>query len=169
MTHQREHADNLPPAETEEKIWQLAEDIGICMLTTWSGTEQHSRPLSARVDRDAHAIFFLVDEGGHKNKEIARFPEVSCAFVDTSANNYVVIAGEAAITNDRAKINEIWTDFAKAWWENADDPAIRLLTVKPTRGELWDGPHGPVAMAKLALGAMTGNGPDMGDTGKTPM
>lgn len=169
MPHDRKHADHLSPAETEDRIWELADDIGICMLTTWSGGEQHSRPLSATVDRDAHAIYFLVDQSGHKNEEIARFPEVSCAFVDKGANNYVVIAGEASITNDREKIRDIWNDFAKAWWDDENDPAIRLLTVKPTRGELWDGPHGPVAMAKLAFGAVTGNGPDMGEAGKTRM
>lgn len=165
----KEHADHLSPAETEDKIWKLADDIRICMLTTWSGSEQHSRPLSATVDRDGHAIYFLVDQSGHKNEEIAKFPEVSCAFVDKGANNYVVIAGEATVTDDRAKIKDIWNDFAKAWWDDENDTAIRLLTVKPSRGELWDGPHGPVAMAKMALAAASGKGPDMGEFGKTRM
>lgn len=166
MAHHKEHADQLSPAETEDKVWKLAEDIGICMLTTWSGSEQHSRPLSATVSREDNAIYFLVDEEGHKNEEIERFPEVSCAFVSKRDNHYVVIAGEASISNDRARIAEIWSDFAKAWWENENDPSIRLLTVRPTRAEVWDGPGGLVAMAKLAFAAVTGRGPDMGEMGK---
>ena len=169
MSHHTEQADQLSPAETEDKIWKLADDIKICMLTTWSGSEQHSRPLTAHVDRDAHALYFLVDEAGHKNEEIEKYPEVSCAFVDKGSNNYVVIAGEAKITNDRARIAEIFSNFAKAWWDDENDPAIRLLTVTPSRGELWDGPGSAVAKAKLALAAATGGDIDMGETGKTSM
>ena len=166
MSHS-EQAEQLSPAETEDKVWKLADKIGICMLTTWSGTEQHARPLSAHVDRDAHALYFLVDASGHKNAEIEKFPEVSCAFVDKGANDYVVIAGEATVTNDRARIKDIWSDFAKAWWDGENDPSIRLLTVKPTRAELWDGPNGLAAMAKMAFAAATGGDVDMGETGKT--
>lgn len=169
MSHHAEQADHLSPAETEDRIWKLADDIRICMLTTWSGSEQHSRPLSAHVDRNQHALYFLIDESGHKNVEIEQFPEVSCAFVDKNANNYVVIAGTAKVTNDRAKIKDIWSNFAKAWWDSADDPSIRLLTVTPSRGELWDGPGSAVAKAKLLFSAATGGDIDMGETGKTDM
>lgn len=168
MSH-HEQADHLSPQETEDRIWTLAKDIGVCMLTTWSGAEQHARPLSAHVVREENALYFLVDESGHKNEEIAQYPQVSCAFVDKGANDYVVIAGEAEITNDRRMIAELFSNFAKAWWDDETDPAIRLLTVRPTRGELWDGPSGPVATAKLLFAAATGGDIDMGDTGKTRM
>ncbi len=162
-----DNAEVLSPQEAENKVWELAEDIGICMFTTWSGTEQHSRPLAATVRRDEHAIYFLVDESGHKNVEIDKFPEVSCAFVDKKSNDYVVIAGEAHLSNDREKIKDIWTDMAKAWWDSENDPSIRLLTVSPSRGEIWDGPNGFAAMAKMAFAAATGHEPDMGEMGKT--
>lgn len=169
MSHHSEQAEHLSPAETEDKIWKTADDIKICMLTTWSGSEQHSRPLSAHVARNEHALYFLVDESGHKNEEIAKFPEVSCAFVDKGSNDYVVIAGEAKITNDRAKIAELWSNFAKAWWDDENVPAIRLITVSPSRGELWDGPGSAIAKAKLLFSAATGGDIDMGETGKTRM
>lgn len=166
MSHHSEHTDQLSPEETRDRVWEHADDIGVCMLTTWSGAEQHSRPLAAHPVREEHAIYFLVDESGHKNVEIEQYPEVSCAFVDKNANNYVVIAGTAEISNDRRKIAELFSKFAQVWWEDENDPAIRLLTVTPTRGELWDGPGGLAAKAKVAFSAATGGDIDMGESGK---
>jgi general stress protein 26 len=158
-----EHSDKTP-AEIEERIWELAKKIDIAMLTTWDGTKQRSRPLSARIDRDTRQINFLVDVEGHKNEEIAQYPTVSCAWVDNSGHKYVVVSGQAKVTNDRAKIAELWTDFDKAWWENENDPSIRLLTVTPEEGELWDSPGRIVAAAKMAFAAVTGKAPEFGET-----
>lgn len=159
--------ETLSPQETEDRIWELADDINICILTTWNGTEQNARPLWAHVERDERALYFLVDESGHKNEEIAKYPQVSCAFVDKGGNNYVVIAGNAELSNDRAKIADLFSPFAKAWWDDENDPAIRLLTVRPTSGEVWDGPSGPIASAKMLFAAATGGDIDMGESGST--
>lgn len=109
----KERTDDNPVSheEAQNRVWELAKTINIGMLTTWDGEQQHSRPLSARVRREEHAIYFLVDETGKKNAQIERFPSVSCAWSDNSSYKYALIAGEAKITNDRAKISEIWTDF----------------------------------------------------------
>lgn len=160
----RDHS--LTPAEAEDRIWELADKIGTCMFTTWDGELQHSRPLAAHVDRDAHAIHFLVDADGHKNIEVEQYPQVSCAFADKGANSYVVIAGIASLSNDRDKIRDLWSRWAKAWWDDAEDPAIRLLTVVPERGEVWDGPAPLVSLAKMALAAASDGRPDMGDHAK---
>lgn len=163
MTH---HDQDLSQSEAENRIWELADKIGTALLTTWTGSEQHGRPLAAHVTRDEHAIYFLVDEDGAKNEEIAQYPQVSVAFADKGANSYVFIAGTARITNDRGKIGDLWSKFAQAWWDDENDPAIRLLTVTPERGEVWDGPGRVAALAKIALAAATDGRPDLGDNAR---
>lgn len=158
--------DTLSPQDTVERIWELAEKIDICMLTTWDGRQQRSRPMSARVRRDEHAIYFLTDLEGHKLTEIENYPHVSLAWADNGGHKYVVIAGEAEVSNNRAKIEELWSKFDKAWWDNASDPSIRLLKVTPDDGEVWDSPNMLVSAAKMLATAATGAKPDMGDTGK---
>ncbi|MHA6297396.1 pyridoxamine 5'-phosphate oxidase family protein [Devosia sp. CAU 1758] len=167
MTDQ--HADTLSPEEANDRIWELADKINICMLTTWDGEQQRSRPMGSRVRRDEHAIYFLTDIEGHKLTEIDKFPHVSLAWADNGGHKYVVIAGEAVVSNDRAKIEELWTNFDKAWWDDASDPQIRLLKVTPEDGEVWDSPNMLVAGAKMLAAATTGAKPDMGDTGKAQM
>ncbi len=67
------------PAEIIDRAWELAEKIDICMFTTWSGEEQHSRLMSSRPRRDENAIYFLADVSGEKNAEIEAFPLISLA------------------------------------------------------------------------------------------
>lgn len=167
----KEHTDDNPksPQEVEDRIWELVEKIDIGMFTTWDGEQQHSRPLSARVRRDEHAVHFLVDVEGDKNGQVEHFPSVSCAWADNSHYKYVLIAGAARLTNDRAKIAELWSDFDKAWWDDATDPSIRLLTLTPENGELWDSPGKAVALVKMVVAAVTGSAPQMGDHAKVSL
>lgn len=163
------HENDKTPAEVTDRIWELAEKIDICMFTTWDGENQRSRPMSARVYREENAIHFLTDIETHKLSEIERFPTVSLAWVDSGGHKYVVIAGTAAVSNDRARITELWSDWDKAWWDDANDPAIRLITVTPEDGELWDSPNAAVAMAKMAVAAVTGAAPNMGDNAQVKL
>jgi general stress protein 26 len=167
----KERQDDNPksPEEVRERIWELADKIDICMFTTWDGEEQHSRPLSARVRRDEDRIYFLVDESGDKNAEIERFPKVSCAWADNGNYKYVLISGQAQLTNDRAKISELWSKSDEAWWEDDTDPTIRLLTLTPEHGELWDSPGKAVALAKMVAAVVTGGAPEMGENAEVDL
>ncbi|MCZ4345699.1 pyridoxamine 5'-phosphate oxidase family protein [Devosia sp. J2-20] len=163
------HDNEKTPAEVQDRIWELADKIDICMFTTWDGERQRSRPLSARPRRDEHAVHFLVDESGHKNEQVDKYPFVSMAWVDNGGHKYAVVSGKAKLSNDRAKITELWSDWDKAWWDDATDPSIRLLTVTPEDGELWDSPNQAVALAKMAYAAVTGDAPDMGENAKVDL
>ena len=152
-----------------DRIWELAGSIRICMFVTWDGERQRVRPLAAMPERDEHAIYFLTDVNGVKDDQIERFPIVSLAFADTSANKYVSITGKATVTNDRAKIKELWNPADKAWFDSAEDPRIRLITVHPDDAELWDGNHTVVAAMKMLASAVTGAKPDMGKNKKVSL
>ncbi|MGV8831918.1 MAG: pyridoxamine 5'-phosphate oxidase family protein [Devosia sp.] len=163
------HDTKMTPAEVQDRIWKLADKIDICMFTTWDGERQRSRPLSARVFRAEHAIYFLVDESGHKNEQVEKYPFVSMAWVDSGGHKYAVISGRAKLSNDRARIADLWNDWDKVWWDDASDPAIRLLSVTPEDGELWDSPNTVVATAKMAYAAVTGKAPEMGENAKVDL
>lgn len=169
MAKEHPNDSRKTPEEVQDRIWELAKKINVCMFTTWDGHRQTSRPLSARVAREDHAIYFLVDEDGEKNTQLEQFPLVSCAWADNSDYKYAVVSGPARITNDRAKIKSLWSNFDKAWWESADDPTIRLLTLTPEGGELWDSPGRVVTMAKMAVALVTGAAPKMGDNAKVKL
>ncbi len=156
----------MPANDAIDQIWDLAKSIDICMFVNWDGSAQRARPLSARPNRDEGRIYFLVDQSGAKDEQIERFPIVTMTFADNHAHDYVVITGKAIVSSDRAKIAEIWTSFDKAWWDDASDPSIRLITVEPGDAELWKGPNRVIAGAKMLASAVTGAKPEFGDNVK---
>jgi general stress protein 26 len=169
MATHREQESDLTPAEATHRIWELAKEIDICMFVSWDGEYNRARPLSARVCRGDNAIYFLVNNDSAKTKQLSNYPKVTLAWSDSSHYKYVTISGPAAVTNDRGKIAELWEKSDAAWWDNADDPEIRLITVKPDEGELWDSPGLIVATAKMVFAAVTGTKPDVGDNAKVDL
>ena len=152
-----------------ERVWKLMQKIGFCMLASHDGQLIRGRPMAAHVERDENCVYFLTDADSHKDEEIARDPTVALFFADTSGQNYVAVTAEAAISNDRDKIRELWSTPAKAWWDDPEDPSIRVLKVTPHDAQYWDGPGTVAAYAKMAAAAMSSSRPDMGDHAKVRM
>lgn len=72
-----------------DRVWTLAEKIGICMLVSRDGENLRARPMAAFFDREGHAIYFLTDTKSHKDEEIAHDPHVVLAFADTGGQTYL--------------------------------------------------------------------------------
>ncbi|AYD05181.1 pyridoxamine 5'-phosphate oxidase family protein [Neorhizobium sp. NCHU2750] len=151
------------------KVWKLIEKIGFCMLTTQSGSDLRARPMAAHAEEIENAIYFLTDVASHKDDEIARHPNVCLAFADSKGQKYVSISGTAEVQNDREKIHDLWATPAKAWWDNADDPSIRVLKIIPSYAEYWDRPGTVISYIKMAAAAVSSSRPDMGDSAKVEM
>lgn len=152
-----------------ERVWELIEKMPICMLTTWDGKELHSRPMDARARRNENQIYFLTDARHHKDDDIARFPKLNIAFSDSGDQKFVSLSGHAEVSNDPAKIKELWEPTAKAWWDSPDNPNIRVLKVTPVEAQFWDGPGMVVSLAKMMVAAATGEKPNLGDNRKVAM
>jgi general stress protein 26 len=149
-----------------DSIWKLAEGIDFCMFVTWDGERQRARPLSSRPKRDENRIYFLTSVEGEKDNQIEQFPKVTLAYADIRSHDYLTVTGNAVVSNDRTKIKELWTAADSAFWDDEDDPSIRLIAVTPEDAELWVGPNRLVAGAKLAAAALTGAKVDMGENVK---
>ena len=152
--------------EHVERIWTLAKRIGIAMFVTWDGKTQRARPLAATVEKDEGAIYFLTDINSEKDEQIAEYPMVSVSFSDHKHSKYVALAGKATISNDRARIKQLWSPFAKAWWEGPEDPSIRVIKVIPHDAELWDSPGRIVTTISMLAAAVTGRSPKIGENAK---
>lgn len=149
-----------------DRVWDLMKKIGFAMLVTRDGEKLRARPMSAYLERDSNTILFLTDARRHKDDEIARNPNVNLSFADAGSQKYVSIGGIAAVSNDRAKIRELFSTPAKAWWDSADDPNIRVLKVTPEDAEFWDSPGTVISYVKMAAAAVTGTRPDIGENRK---
>lgn len=157
--------DNDPVTQT----WDLMGKIGFCMLSTLRGEDIRARPMAAHLEPVENAIYFLTDVESTKDDEISRWPHVGLAFADSKGQKYVSVTGTAELSNDRERIREIWSTPAKAWWESADDPSIRLLKVTPHYAEYWDSPGTIVSYVKMLAAAVSDSRPDMGENAKVQL
>jgi len=156
-------------AQNVDRVWELMKKIGFAMLVTHDGDKLRARPMSAHAERENNAVYFLTDARNHKDEEIKRNPNVNLSFADAGDQKYVSVTGTAAISNDRAKIKQLFSMPAKAWWDSAEDPNIRLLKVTPDDAEYWDSPGTVISYVKMAAAAATGTRPEIGDNRKVSL
>jgi len=152
-----------------ERTWALMEKIRFCMLSTLDGKEIRSRPMAAHFEPIENAIYFLTDVKSDKDDEIDKYANVGLAFADSKGQKYVSVTAEAEVSNDRERIEDLWSTPAKAWWDNADDPSIRVLKVTPKYAEYWDSPGTVVSYIKMIAAAVSDSKPDMGDNAKVDL
>jgi general stress protein 26 len=156
-------------ARDVDRAWELMKKIGFAMLVTRDGDKLRARPMSAYLERENNAVYFLTDARRHKDEEIARNPGINPSFADASDQKYVSITGTAIVSNDRAKIKQLFSTPAKAWWDSADDPNIRVLKITPDEAEFWDSPGTIISYVKMAAAAVTGARPEIGDNRKVEL
>jgi general stress protein 26 len=150
------------------RVWEILEKNSTGMLTTRFSDGLRARPMDARPDREASAIFFLTDVRGYKDDEIAANPDV-CYVVTTQDDNvYLSITGRASVARDTARAEKIWKKIDGIWWKGGpDDPNGRVLIIEPLTAELWDGPSNSlVAAFEFAKAKVTGEKPFIGENRK---
>ena len=55
-----------------DRVWQIVEKVGVCMLTTKFEGGLRARPLEARSDRRSGRLLFITDVHSSKRDEVER-------------------------------------------------------------------------------------------------
>jgi general stress protein 26 len=153
--------------EQLDRVWDIIEQVGVCMLATRFAGGLRARPLEARPDRDAGLIWFVTDLRSSKEEEIETEHDVGLVFIDAKKKAYLSITARAEVLRDHAKAAEIWKETDNVWWKGPDDPNVCVLRVIPATAELWDGPaSSAVAAYEFAKARLTGTKPNLGENRK---
>lgn len=160
---------NLMDSKGLEKLKELIDSAKMCHFVT----DLTNRPLAARpmatqqVDEDG-TIWFFSGKSSDKNKDIENSSEVQLFYSQTGNSEYLSVYGHAEVLVDRNKIDELWSPFAKTWFnEGKDDPELTLIKVVPEEAYYWDTKHNKfVSLAKILVGAVIGKQMDDGVEGK---
>ena len=158
----------IKPQKTGEltKLGELIEDMSVAMLTTFNDAEGMlmSRPMSPQEMCEEGAIWFLTDPNSHKVKHLQ---VMNLGFSNESDSTYVSISGHGEIVDDRARIESLWTVFAKPWFpKGVDSSNLALLKFVPHSAEYWDAPNSKmVRMLAMAASIVAAKPIGMGDHG----
>lgn len=159
---------NLEHQEARKKIKELAEEIDFCMFCTkLAHVPSEVRPMSTRMVDDEGHIWFFSRLDSHKNADILQDNRVQLLYASPGDSHFLNVFGRAKILQDRHRSEELWTVFAKAWFqEGINDPELSLIKVEPESAHYWDTKHGRmVALFQIAASAITGKTMDDGIEG----
>ena len=71
-----------------DRVWQIIEKVGVCMLTTRFDGGLRARPLEARPDRTSGRLLFMTDVHSAKRDEVERWPEVGLVFIGAADKSH---------------------------------------------------------------------------------
>ncbi len=154
--------------EAINKLKDLIEGIDFAMLTTVSGKQLRSRPMSTQQFQENGEIWFFTSDETHKVEEIQQDNRVNVAYSKPSDNAYVSVSGTATLVKDRAKIEELWNPILKAWFpKGLEDPHLALLKISVEDAEYWDSPNSTVVqLVGFVKALVSGEQADGGEHGK---
>jgi len=171
MSESQDHDMNYHELSGEagrEKIAELVKGIHIAMMTTLAtdGT-MSSRPMAIQDKPFDGTFWFLTRVNSGKVGEVAKDQDVTLAFAEPKDSKYIALKGIAAVSQDRAKIKELWNPMYKAWFpKGEDDPEIAVMSVEISEADYWEASGSKVVMlAKYAVAAATGGKMPVGEAG----
>lgn len=152
-----------------DRVWDIIEKVGVCMLTTQFAGGLRARPLEARPDREARLIFFVTDVHSPKEDEVAAAPDVGIVFIDADEKAYLSITGRASVLRDVEKTKAVWRKTDEVWWPDGPGSLdVSLLRIEPSTAELWDGPASAAVTAfEFVKARLTGQEPNLGENRKS--
>jgi general stress protein 26 len=161
--------ENLHHEEAIAKMQELVKHNPICLFTTNIRQEPlTARPMSAQHVDNAGNFWFLSPAESHKNEEIRHDPWVQLFFANPAAAEFLTLYGVATVSQDRKKIEELWTPLAKAWFKDGiDTPDITAICIKPEEAYYWDTKSSKmISMLKIIASAISGRTAEDGIEGR---
>ena len=151
--------------DQRELVSEIMKDTRIAILTYVDELGRLvSMPMGTQDFEDPGTVHFITHADSDKMAAIAANPSVNVAY--SSGKGWVSLSGNAARNDDRALLEELWDPSASAFMDGGpEDPNSTLLTVTADSASYWESPGKVATVVQMAKGVVTGDDPDLGDTG----
>jgi len=132
--------------ETRIATLTYADDAGR-LVSTPMGTQDFENPST---------IWFITELDTDKVAAIRQRPSVNIAYA--SDKGWVSLAGHAVVSEDRAKLEDLWDPSVSAFMKgDAQDPNNGLLEITADTAEFWESPGKAAMLVQLVKGVLTDN------------
>ncbi|WP_226941904.1 pyridoxamine 5'-phosphate oxidase family protein [Pseudooceanicola spongiae] len=149
--------------EMTKQFWKRIEDVRAGMLHT---DDTRIVPMSGYPDSDENAIWFITADGADAYEAAVAGRETSFIVSDASAKIYARVHGSLSAVNDQAKLDELWSPVASAWFKDGrEDSSVRLVRLTPKKAEVWLTDGGAGFLYEVAKANLTEQTADAGEHG----
>ena len=156
-----------------EQLYEMIDEIEVAMMTT-RRRDGHleSRAMATQKRASGADLWFVGAEGTGKLRDIEYDPHVNLAYYKDRTREWVSVSGTATLSNDRAKIHELYARDWGIWFPDEDDPRhgtpddprFVLIGVEIHAASfLTLGRPQPVVLFEVVKGWVTGDTPDLGE------
>ncbi len=149
--------------EQKDTFWTRLDKVRAGMLHT---DPDRVVPMSHYVDEDRGVLWFITAEGTDAHEAAKEGKAVHHIVGEADAKLYARIDGRLSVSDDKEKLDELWSPVAAAWFEDGrEDDNVRLIKLTPTKAEAWmtDGAAG--FLYEIAKANLSETTPDAGDHG----
>lgn len=152
-----------------DKIQDLIKDVKFAMMSTTNKKgDIHAWPMTTtEASLGAKEIWFIGDKTSDVVKDIQDDARIGLTYATQDSKNYVSISGNAELSDDKDKLEELWSPMDSAFFEEGkEDPKVQLIKVVPHGAECWISGSSTVNMFKMAVAAVQ-EGKTAEDIGET--
>lgn len=167
-----ETSEFTPTEKKLDELYELIDEIEIALMTTRRPDGMLvTRPMATQEREPFADLWFVTSIDTHKIDELQNDPNISIGYYNDDTKEWVSVSGTATITQDRAKIKELYEPDWKAWFEDEggnrdggpDDPRLALILVDAhTVTYLKSDQSRPRVLFEIVKGMVTGDTPDLG-------
>ena len=160
---------NPTRAEAVKTVAGLIKDIKFAMLiSTNDKGHLHGRPMTTQQTEFDGDIWFIGSKDSEVVHDVKSRPQVNVSYADTGSNNYVSVHGTAELVEDRAKLDELWSDMYNMYFEGGkEDPNVQLIKIDTHGAEYWESGGKVRTLFALAKNLLPGQKAEAGDLGKS--
>ncbi len=165
-------SDSISSNNGRTQLWELIHGIRFAMFVTRHGNGHlHARPMTTqnRELGDDDTLWFFMSRSGDPVDDLAAEPVVNLSYADTSHDRFVSVSGQARVVQNTAKVKELWSKLAQAWFPGGvDDPNLALIEVKIVHAHYWNVTESKITqLYQMAKAVVTGTQPEqLGQTGE---
>ena len=121
-----------------------------------------SMPMGMQDFEDPATTWFITQRSSDKVTAIEADPRVNVSY--SSKAGWVSLSGTAHVSDDTAKLKELWDASAGAFMSGGpEDPDNVLLRIDGATAEYWENPGKVAIVVQVAKGLVTDGEPDLGD------
>ncbi|MFC4425320.1 pyridoxamine 5'-phosphate oxidase family protein [Deinococcus navajonensis] len=141
-----------------KKIAGIVHDVKFAMLTVINEEGHlHAHPMTTQQTEFDGDIWFIGSRSSHQVQHMQARPQVNVSYADPNRGLYVSVNGTAQLVEDRAKLDELWSDFYKAYFEGGkEDPDVQLIRIQAHGAEYWESDGKLKTLFKMARSTVTG-------------
>ena len=143
--------------ENIDKIQAVIKDVKFAMMSTINSKgDLHAWPMTtSETSLGGKEIWFIGDKTSDVVKDIQSNPRVGLSYASQDDKDYVSISGNAKLSTDKDKLDELWSPVYNAFFEHGkEDETVQLIKIVPHGAECWLSGSTTVNMFKMAVAAV---------------